>query len=76
MLRDQSEQKESEIQSQSIAEHGSAHLSCKLYWEAEIRRIMVPGQFGQKSLQDPSPQKKAGHGSTCLISQLTLGSKK
>jgi hypothetical protein len=28
-------------------------------WEAEIKRIKVPGQLGQKSLQDPIPTGKS-----------------
>jgi hypothetical protein len=38
-------------------------------WEAEIRRIMVPGQPRQKVCKTPSQQKKAAHGArTCHTS--------
>jgi hypothetical protein len=32
--------------------------------EAEIKRITVPGQPGQKSLQDPKSMAKTGRGGT------------
>jgi hypothetical protein len=35
-------------------------------WEAEIRRIVVPGQTQEKSLRDPSQQKKLVY--TCPLS--------
>lgn len=31
-------------------------------WEAQMRPNMVPGQPRQKSCEDPSQQKKDGHG--------------
>jgi hypothetical protein len=40
-------------------------------WEAEIGRIMVPGQLDKKkkSVRQPSQGKKAGCGGTHLSSQ-------
>jgi hypothetical protein len=42
-------------------------------WEAEIRRIVVPGQPRQKSLRPCLNVKKAGHGDTHPI-PVTVGS--
>jgi hypothetical protein len=38
---------------------GGMHLSFQLQWEAEMGRIMVPGQSRQESLQDPISMEKS-----------------
>jgi hypothetical protein len=44
--------------SQSIAGHCGAHLSFQATWKAEIRRINVPGQTGQKFVRPYLSGKK------------------
>jgi hypothetical protein len=39
-------------------------------WEVEIGRMPVPGQPGQKRLQESISMEKAGHGGVCPSSQL------
>jgi hypothetical protein len=45
-------------------------LAILVTWEADIGRIMVQGQPGQKVHEMPFQQKKAGHGGMHLSSQL------
>jgi hypothetical protein len=40
-----------------------------MLWEAEIGRIVVPGQPGKKVCKTLSQQKKAEHPGTSLLSQ-------
>jgi hypothetical protein len=40
------------------------------FWEAEIKKIIVQGQPGQKSLQDSISTEKTGHGGAHLSPQL------
>jgi hypothetical protein len=50
-----------------------AHLAT---WEAEIWRIAIQGQPGQKTCEIPSQQEKAGHGGNVPITPGTpVGSK-
>jgi hypothetical protein len=46
-----------EIPSQPIARCGDIHLSIPATWKAEIGRIIVPGQLGQKKFETPSLEK-------------------
>jgi cytochrome c-type biogenesis protein CcmH/NrfF len=43
-------------------------------WEAEIGRIMVPGQLGQKSLEDPISTEKSWAWWCTPVILVTVGS--
>jgi hypothetical protein len=60
-----------ETLSQPIARCGDVYMSSQVIWEAEIGRIIVPGQPGQKKNKKQDPNgKKLGMVGRCLVGSM------